>query len=130
MPPLVWLITGTSYVAISSRTAVPLTHYDSTGIGHQLALAVLERGDHVIATSRSSSFYKLADLSRAGAATMELDVTEPMPKLESVAERAMNFYGHVDVLVNNAGTHPRLFMSPVSCLSQCRVLTIRSNRRS
>lgn len=83
---LVWLITGTA-----------------TGIGKELALAVLERGDKVIATARGRSLSKLDDLKAAGAATLELDVTAPLDDLKAVAEKAIKIYGKVDVIVNNAG---------------------------
>ncbi|KAJ3523754.1 hypothetical protein NMY22_g11298 [Coprinellus aureogranulatus] len=84
--PLVWLITGTS-----------------SGIGRDLALAALARGDKVIATGRGRSISKLDDLKKAGAATLELDVTSPLEKLHEAAKEAIDFYGQVDVLVNNAG---------------------------
>ncbi|KAF6754059.1 short chain dehydrogenase [Ephemerocybe angulata] len=84
--PLVWLITGTS-----------------SGIGRELAFVALARGDKVIATARGRNISKLDDLKAAGAATMELDVTSPLDKLNEVAREAIAFYGRVDVLVNNAG---------------------------
>lgn len=34
---------------------------------------------------------------------LELDVTEPQEVLNQKAKEAWNIYGHVDVLVNNAG---------------------------
>jgi len=83
---LVWLITGTS-----------------TGFGRALALLALERGDKVIATSRARSFSKLADLKERGAVVMELDVTDSLETLKDVAHRAVQVYGRVDVVVNNAG---------------------------
>ncbi|KAK0484438.1 hypothetical protein IW261DRAFT_1456503 [Armillaria novae-zelandiae] len=82
----VWLITGTS-----------------TGLGRDLALAALERGEKVIATARARSLHLLADLKEKGAETLELDVTAPLDDLKKVADRAVGVYGRVDVLVNNAG---------------------------
>ncbi|KZT18860.1 NAD(P)-binding protein [Neolentinus lepideus HHB14362 ss-1] len=82
----VWLITGTS-----------------SGIGRDLTLAALRRGDKVIATTRSRSLSKLADLKAQGADVLELDVTSPLDKLKQVAEKAVAIHGRVDVLVNNAG---------------------------
>ncbi|KAJ7303481.1 hypothetical protein DFH08DRAFT_722164 [Mycena albidolilacea] len=81
---LVWLITGTS-----------------AGLGRDLALAVLKRGDHVIATARSVS--KLMDLKDKGAAVLELDVTAPLDKLHAIAKEAAAIHGKIDVVVNNAG---------------------------
>ncbi|KAH9477890.1 Oxidoreductase BOA17 [Psilocybe cubensis] len=83
---LVWLITGCS-----------------SGIGRELAIAVLERGDHVIATTRLRSFESIKDLKDLGAHVMVLDVTESIDKLKAVAAEAIVVYGKVDVVVNNAG---------------------------
>ncbi|KAF5335532.1 hypothetical protein D9611_012146 [Ephemerocybe angulata] len=83
---LVWLITGTS-----------------AGLGKDLALAALARGDKVIATTRARSFPQLKDLEAAGAAVLELDVTAPLETLHEAAKKAVDIYGRIDVLVNNAG---------------------------
>ncbi|KAI0045390.1 short chain dehydrogenase [Auriscalpium vulgare] len=83
---LVWLITGCS-----------------SGIGRDLTLAALKRGDKVIATGRTRSLARLDDLKAAGADVLELDVTAPLDTLHEVAKKAIALHGHVDVLVNNAG---------------------------
>lgn len=83
---LVWLITGTSY-----------------GLGRDMTLAALRRGDRVIATARARSFDKLADLKAQGADVLELDVTAPLETLHEVARKAVAIHGRVDVVVNNAG---------------------------
>lgn len=75
-----------------------------SGIGRELALAALARGDKVIATARGRTVSKLDDLNQAGASALELDVTSPLDRLHEVAKEAIAFYGKVDVLVNNAGT--------------------------
>lgn len=74
-----------------------------SGLGRDLTLAALQRGDKVIATGRARSLAKLDDLKAQGAATLELDVTSPLDKLKEVAKEAVAIYGHIDVLVNNAG---------------------------
>ncbi|KAL0057869.1 hypothetical protein AAF712_015476 [Marasmius tenuissimus] len=86
MTQLVWLITGTS-----------------TGLGRNLAIAALNRGDKVIATARARSLAQIDDLKAKGAETLELDVTASLESLQELAKRAISFYGRVDVLVNNAG---------------------------
>ncbi|KAK1218302.1 hypothetical protein PQX77_019014 [Marasmius sp. AFHP31] len=86
MSPLVWLITGTS-----------------TGLGRDLAIAALNRGDKVIATARARSISQIDDLKAKGAETIELDVTASLENLQDVAKKAISFHGRVDVLVNNAG---------------------------
>ncbi|PPQ74487.1 hypothetical protein CVT24_000120 [Panaeolus cyanescens] len=83
---LVWLITGTS-----------------SGLGRELALAALERGEKVIATTRGKSMHKLDDLKEKGAHTLELEVTSSIDTLQEIAKQAVAIYGHVDVVVNNAG---------------------------
>jgi NAD(P)-dependent dehydrogenase (short-subunit alcohol dehydrogenase family) len=79
----VWLITGCS-----------------TGLGKELALAALKRGDKVIATARSTA--KLTPVVEAGAHPLQLDVTQPPAELKALADKAIAVYGRIDVLVNNA----------------------------
>lgn len=74
-----------------------------SGIGKELSLALLERGDKVISTTRLRSLPKLTELKEKGAATLELDVTDPLSELHKVAAKAVAIYGRIDVLVNNAG---------------------------
>jgi NAD(P)-dependent dehydrogenase (short-subunit alcohol dehydrogenase family) len=82
----VWFITGSS-----------------TGFGRLLAEELLKRGERVIATARDVSkvqdlLQKYPDQARA----FSLDVTKPA-QITTVATQAINSFGHVDVLVNNAG---------------------------
>jgi NAD(P)-dependent dehydrogenase (short-subunit alcohol dehydrogenase family) len=79
----VWLITGCS-----------------SGLGKELALAALQRGDKVIATARSAA--KLSELVEAGAHALQLDVTSPLAELEALADQAVGVYGRVDLIINNA----------------------------
>ncbi|CAL1706806.1 unnamed protein product [Somion occarium] len=83
---LVWLITGTS-----------------SGLGRDLTLAALKRGDKVIATGRARSLSKLDDLKQYGADTLELDVTSSLETLQDIAKKAVAIHGRIDILVNNAG---------------------------
>lgn len=80
----VWLITGCS-----------------SGFGAALANEALSRGFAVIATARNPS--KLGDLKAAGATTLALDVTKPLPELEAIAEEVVKVHGRIDFLINNAG---------------------------
>ena len=82
----VWLITG------SSR-----------GLGRVLSEAVLASGDKLVATARTPA--QLADLvDRYGdqVRTVALDVTDEREAVNAV-QRAINAFGRLDVLVNNAG---------------------------
>lgn len=81
-----WLITGTS-----------------SGFGRHIAHAALERGDNVVATARRSE--TLDDLVAAAperVLAVPLDVTRP-DQLDAAVAAAIERFGRIDVLVNNAG---------------------------
>lgn len=85
-PTRVWLITGCS-----------------SGFGRELALAALAAGDRVLATARKPE--ALADLAEHGGdrlRTAALDVTDPAT-IDAAVAAALDAFGQVDVLVNNAG---------------------------
>jgi len=86
----VWLITG------SSR-----------GLGRQLAESVLAAGDRVVATARRPEQLKdLAETYGDRVRTVALDVTDPAAAHAAVST-AVDAFGRLDVLVNNAGGAPR-----------------------
>ncbi|OJT06430.1 3-oxoacyl-[acyl-carrier-protein] reductase FabG [Trametes pubescens] len=106
MPSLVWLITGTS-----------------SGIGRELALAALKRGDKVIATGRKRSLAQVEELKAHGADVLELDVTAPLDQLKQVAQKAVAIHGRVDIVVNNAARKRPWSNSSTSylrCIASCR----------
>ena len=83
---LVWLITGTSQ-----------------GFGRELVHAALKRGDSVVATSRNpdkvtAAFKDAGDRLLAVA----MDLNDEI-QISGVVEKAIDRFGHIDVLVNNAG---------------------------
>ncbi|KAH8113851.1 NAD-binding protein [Phellopilus nigrolimitatus] len=74
----------------------------SSGLGRSLVQAVLARGDRVIATARKLD--SIRDLvSNPNVHLVQLDVTEPFAVLRETAARAVERWGRVDVVVNNAG---------------------------
>jgi NAD(P)-dependent dehydrogenase (short-subunit alcohol dehydrogenase family) len=82
----VWFVTG------SSR-----------GLGRSFVEAALSRGDKVAATARNTE--SLAELVAAygdAVLPLELDVTDRAAAFEGV-QRAIEHYGRLDVIVNNAG---------------------------
>jgi NAD(P)-dependent dehydrogenase (short-subunit alcohol dehydrogenase family) len=80
----IWLITGAS-----------------SGFGRALANAALGRGDHVVAAARDER--RLAELAAHDRVhAISLDVTDPGQRERGVKE-ALDRFGHIDVLVNNAG---------------------------
>jgi NAD(P)-dependent dehydrogenase (short-subunit alcohol dehydrogenase family) len=80
----VWFITGAS-----------------SGFGRAIADAALEAGDSVVATSRRTESLAYAD-EHERAHAVALDVTDAGQRDAAVAE-ALERFGRVDVLVNNAG---------------------------
>jgi NAD(P)-dependent dehydrogenase (short-subunit alcohol dehydrogenase family) len=84
MARLVWLVTGCS-----------------SGFGWAFVKQILHRGDLVIATARRVD--SLQPLKDAGAAVLQLDVTSTQATLNAIITDAIAVYGHIDVLVNNAG---------------------------
>jgi NAD(P)-dependent dehydrogenase (short-subunit alcohol dehydrogenase family) len=79
----VWFITGAS-----------------SGFGLTIAEAALERGDSIVATSRSVDAIELEEGERV--ARVSLDVTDGKQRDAAVAA-AVERFGRIDVLVNNAG---------------------------
>lgn len=75
----------------------------STGFGRALAETVLAGGDNAIVTARDPA--KVADLEEqypGRALALVLDVTKP-EQIDEATARALDKFGSVDVLVNNAG---------------------------
>jgi NAD(P)-dependent dehydrogenase (short-subunit alcohol dehydrogenase family) len=81
-----WLITGCS-----------------TGLGRDLAQAVLARGHNAVVTARDpETVADLVDRYPDAGLGVRLDVTDPVQVTEAV-QRSEERFGGVDVLVNNAG---------------------------
>lgn len=75
----------------------------STGFGRELATALIDRGYRVVATARNPD--DLAELAEAGGdrvLALKLDVTDKA-QAEAAVTAATDRFGHIDVLVNNAG---------------------------
>ncbi|SCF12076.1 oxidoreductase [Micromonospora chokoriensis] len=84
--PRVWLITGCT-----------------RGLGRALAEAVLADGDHLVATARNpSQLNALSDQYGDRVRPIALDVTDPAAARDAV-RTAVDGFGRLDVLVNNAG---------------------------
>jgi NAD(P)-dependent dehydrogenase (short-subunit alcohol dehydrogenase family) len=75
----------------------------SRGLGFSFAREALEAGDRVVATARKVE--SLASLAAHGAErllALPLDVLD-RGEIEASAKAALDAFGHIDVLVNNAG---------------------------
>jgi NAD(P)-dependent dehydrogenase (short-subunit alcohol dehydrogenase family) len=81
----VWLITGAA-----------------RGIGLRIVEAALGAGDRVVATSRDVGALRERFAGNAALLPVALDVTDEAQAAAAVAE-ALARFGHIDVLVNNAG---------------------------
>lgn len=82
--PAVWLVTGCS-----------------TGFGRELATQLLRQKSQVVVTARDPA--DLAEFEHSSdALILKLDVTDPVQVTAAVAAAEERF-GHIDVLVNNAG---------------------------
>ena len=79
----VWFITGAS-----------------SGFGQAIAAAALDRGDRVVATARRTDALEHLDGERV--LPVALDVTRPEDR-EAAVRQAVERFGRIDVLVNNAG---------------------------
>jgi NAD(P)-dependent dehydrogenase (short-subunit alcohol dehydrogenase family) len=81
-----WLITGCS-----------------TGLGRALAEAVLAHGDNAVVTARdTATIADIVDANSEHALAYSLDVTDPV-QTRAAVDAAVERFGGVDVLVNNAG---------------------------
>ncbi len=74
----------------------------SSGLGEQLVYAILAQGDNVVATARNGTG-RLKDLQESGTSVFDFDVTAPQAAIDAKMNEMLQFYGGVDVLVNNAG---------------------------
>jgi NAD(P)-dependent dehydrogenase (short-subunit alcohol dehydrogenase family) len=84
--PLRWFVTGAS-----------------GGLGRHLVAHALSAGDHVVATARKpQALADLADRYGRHLVVKTLDVAQPAD-VDDVVTDALSEFGHVDVVVNNAG---------------------------
>ena len=96
MAPLVWLVTGST-----------------SGIGLALVQHIHARGDKVIASGRKVE-ERLGHLKTDSFALHEMDITSSGEVIAAKIKEAWLIFGHIDVLVNNAG------MSAMSAAEEAR----------
>jgi len=72
------------------------------GMGTDIAKAALDAGYKVVATGRNTDRVVQAVGPSENLLVVKLDVTNP-PDAESAVKAAVDGFGHIDVLVNNAG---------------------------
>jgi NAD(P)-dependent dehydrogenase (short-subunit alcohol dehydrogenase family) len=85
--PAVWFVTGAS-----------------RGLGRALVTHLLERGDHVAATTRSTDrlLAALRDVDTTNLLPLQVTLTDEADVTAAIAEATSRF-GRIDVVVNNAG---------------------------
>ncbi len=78
----------------------------SKGFGKAIALGIAEAGADVVVASRTQGDLDLVadEVEKMGrnALAVATDVTD-LPSIQNLADRTMNEFGRIDVLVNNAG---------------------------
>ena len=92
----VWLITGAG-----------------RGMGADIARAALDAGHAVVATARNTGTVTAALGQNDDLLAVRLDVTDPADA-EAAARAAVERFGHIDVLVNNAGNFYAGFFEEIS----------------
>jgi NAD(P)-dependent dehydrogenase (short-subunit alcohol dehydrogenase family) len=92
----VWLITGAG-----------------RGMGHDIAEAALAAGDAVVATGRNPERVSSALGPHDDLLVVKLDVTDPASATDA-ARAAVDRFGRIDVLVNNAGNFNAGFFEEIS----------------
>ncbi|KAF4336112.1 3-oxoacyl-(acyl-carrier-) reductase [Fusarium beomiforme] len=85
MPQQVWLVTATT-----------------SGLGAAVVQNIAARGDRVIATGRGATD-RLKHLQSDDVYLLDLDVTALRAEIDAQIKKAWDVWGHVDVLLNNAG---------------------------
>jgi len=83
--PRTWFITGAS-----------------RGLGHALAVAVLERGDRVVAAARTAKLDAFERRHHDRILALSVDVTDKAA-VEHAVSAAVAHFGRLDIVVNNAG---------------------------
>ena len=88
------------------------------GIGHAIVEALLAEGAKVVVADRDGAAAAAAALggARSGVMGVACDVSS-QGDTEAMADAALEAYGRIDVLVNNAGVYTDLTMTPFEELS-------------
>ena len=74
----------------------------SSGFGEALAQRALAAGHRVIGTARDRTKAAVKDFEVRGGTVVELDTTAPQQVIVDAVQSAVQIYGHIDILVNNA----------------------------
>lgn len=73
----------------------------TSGIGREIALHALQRGDTAVAAGRTPE--ALQDLARMGCKSLVLDITSSAEDINHTLENVTKKVGRIDMLINAAG---------------------------
>jgi NAD(P)-dependent dehydrogenase (short-subunit alcohol dehydrogenase family) len=93
------------------------------GIGSDLATAAMEAGHYVVATARDAATVTAETGEHERLLPLAMDVTDPVA-IDGAVKAALNRFGRIDVLINNAGRFNTGFfetMSPEQVRNQMEV---------
>lgn len=87
-----------------NKTLTPprLVTGSTSGIGKAVIQEIVARGDKVIATGRKVES-RLGALKSPSLALLELDISAPLSTITAQIQTAWSIFGHIDILLNNAG---------------------------
>lgn len=86
MAPLTWFVTGCT-----------------SGFGKHICTELASRGDYVIATARNIERISSHIRQHQNIRCLQLDVNVSKDEIANIVQKAIDFFGQIDVLVNNAG---------------------------
>ncbi|HEY2518238.1 MAG TPA: SDR family oxidoreductase [Polyangiaceae bacterium] len=98
---------------IETKGAAVIVTGGTKGVGRGIAVRFLEAGANVVVCGRSLPAEPVVSPSGRAAIAVAADVRE-VEAVERVVARAMEAYGRIDVLVNNAGGSPAADAATVS----------------
>jgi NAD(P)-dependent dehydrogenase (short-subunit alcohol dehydrogenase family) len=96
-----------------SATKVVLVTGAGRGMGVDIARAALDAGHRVVATARNAEKVTRVLGEHEDLLTVALDVTDPA-SVQTAVDAAVERFGHIDVLVNNAGNFYAGFFEEIS----------------
>jgi NAD(P)-dependent dehydrogenase (short-subunit alcohol dehydrogenase family) len=96
-----------------SATKVVLVTGAGRGMGVEIARAALDAGHRVVATARNAERVTPALGEHEDLLTVALDVTDPA-SVQAAVDAAVERFGRIDVLVNNAGNFYAGFFEEIS----------------
>ncbi len=88
----------------------------SSGIGHALASALGQKGAKLVLAARDEERLKALAANLPDAIVVPTDVTDPQA-CRALVERAVEHYGRIDALVNNAGISMTVYFDQIKDLS-------------